>query len=56
MESDIDNIVSENDKEQDIKIIQSKLELHDTYKEDEKITTNFEAINDEDVINKKYQD
>ena len=33
-----------------------KLEVHDTYKRDEKTTTNFEPINDEDVINKAYLD
>ena len=55
-ESEIDGIVSKRDKLQDININQLKLEVHDTYKEDEKITTNFEAINDEDVINKVYLD
>ena len=35
---------------------QLKHELHDNYKKDEKITTNFEAGNDEAVINKTYQD
>ena len=33
-----------------------KLEVHDTYKKDEKITANFEAVNDEDVVNKSYLD
>ena len=33
-----------------------KLEIHDTYKKDEKITTNFEAVDDEDAINKDYLD
>ena len=37
-------------------INQLKLEVHDTYKKDEKITTNFEPIDDEDVINKAYLD
>ena len=37
-------------------INQLKLEVHDTYKKDEKLTTNFEAVNDEDVINKAYLD
>ena len=32
-------------------INQLKLEIHDTYKEDEKITTDFEPIDNEDVIN-----
>ena len=50
--SEFDNIVSKKDKFQDININQLKLEVHDAYKEGEKITTNFEAVNDEDVINK----
>ena len=33
-----------------------KLEAHDSYKKDEKITTNFEAVDNEDVINKGYLD
>ena len=33
-----------------------KLEIHDTYKKDEKITTNFETFDNEDVINKAYLD
>ena len=39
-----------------MKINQSKLEVHDTYKIDGKITTNFKAVDDEDVINKAYID
>ena len=30
--------------------------MYDTYKNDEKITTNFEPIGDSDVINKAYLD
>ena len=37
-------------------INQLKLEVHDIYKKDEKITTNFEPVNDSDVINKAYID
>ena len=33
---------------------QLKLEVHDTYKKHEKITTNFEPSNDEDVKNKEF--
>ena len=33
-----------------------KLEVHDSYKKDEKITTNFEPVNNSDVINKGYLD
>ena len=35
---------------------QLKLEVHDTYKKDEKVTINFRAVDDEDVINKAYLD
>ena len=55
-ESEFDGIVSKRDKLQDLNINQLKLELHDTYKKDEKITTNFEAVDDKDVINKAYLD
>ena len=55
-ESEFDNIVSKRDKLQDLNINQIKLEVHDTYKKDEKITTDFKAVNDEDVINKAYLD
>ena len=37
-------------------INQLKLEVHDTYKKDEKITTKFEPIDNSDVINKGYLD
>ena len=33
-----------------------KLEVHDTYRKDEKISTNFELVDNEDVINKAYLD
>ena len=55
-ESEFDGIVSKRDKLQDLNINQLKLEVHVTYKKDEKITTNFELTNDEDVINKVYLD
>ena len=55
-ESEFDGIVSKRDNLQDANIIQLKLEVQDTYKKDEKITTNFEAVDDEDVINKGYLD
>ena len=54
--SEFDCIVSKRDKLQDLNIIQSKLEVHDTYKKDDKITTDFEAVDDKDVINKGYLD
>ena len=40
----------------DININQLKLEVHDTYEKDEKITTSFEPSDNEDVINKAYLD
>ena len=55
-ESEFDGIVSKRDKLQDSNISQLKLEVHDTYKKDEKITTNFEPVDNEDVINKGYLD
>ena len=55
-ESEFDGIVSKRDKLQDAKISQLKLEVFDTYKKDEKLTTNFEPIDNEDVINKGYLD
>ena len=35
---------------------QLKLEVNDSYKKDEKLTTKSEAVNGEDVINKAYLD
>ena len=55
-ESEFDNIVSKRGKLQDINTNQLKIEVNDTYKKDEKISTNFEAVKDEDVINKAYLD
>ena len=55
-ESEFDNIVSRRDKLQYLNIINLKLEVHDTYKKNEKITTNFKPIENEDVINKGYLD
>ena len=55
-ESEFDGIVSKRDKLQDLNINHLKLEAHDTYKKYEKITTNFEPINNEDIINKSYID
>ena len=45
---------SKRNKLQGLNINQLKLELHDTYEKDEKITTNFEAVDDKDVTNKAY--
>ena len=55
-ESEFDNIVSQRDEIQDANINQLKLEVHDTCKEDQKLTTDFEPIDKEDVINKAYFD
>ena len=55
-ESEFDGIVSKRDKLKDANICQLKLKVHDTYKKDERITTNFEAVDNEDVINKGYLD
>ena len=55
-QSEFDNIVCKRDKLQELNISQLKLEVHDTYKEDEKITTNFEPTDDSDVTNKAYLD
>ena len=55
-ESEFDGILSKRDKLQDLHSNQLKLEVHDTYKKDEKITTNFKVVVDEDVINKAYLD
>ena len=55
-EKEFECIVSKRDKLQDANINQLKLEVHDTYTKDEKITTNFEAVDDKDVINKAYLD
>ena len=43
-------------KVQDMNINQSKLEVHDTYKKDEKLITNIEPTHDSDVINKAHLD
>ena len=55
-ESEFDGIVSKRDKLQDLNINQVKLEVHDTYKKDEKLITNFEPVDNSDVINKGYLD
>ena len=55
-ESEFDGIVSKRDKLQDLNINNLKLEVHDSCKKDEKVTTNFETSNNEDVIYKGYLD
>ena len=55
-ESEFDGSVSKREKLQDLNINQLKLEVHDSYKKDEKITTNFEPVNEEAIANKAYID
>ena len=55
-ESEFDNAVSGGDKLQDLHINQLKVDVQDSYRKDEKITTNFVAVNDKDVINKANLD
>ena len=55
-ESEFDGFVSKRDKLQDSNINNLKLEIHDTYRKDEELTTNFEPVDDSDVINKGYLD
>ena len=55
-ETDLDNIASKRDRLQEMNINQLKLEIHDACEKDEKITTNFDPDNKEDVINKAYLD
>ena len=55
-ESEFDGIVSKREKLHDANINQLKIEVNDAYKKDEKITTNFEPNDNEDVINKGYLD
>ena len=44
------------DKKRDFNLIQLKLEGHDNYEKGEKLTRNFEPVNDEDIITKAYLD
>ena len=53
-ESEFDNIVFEKDKVHDINFNQLKLKVIEAYEKDEKITTDFEPIDDSDVMNKLY--
>ena len=55
-ESEFGYIVSTRDKLQDLNINQLKLEVHDTYKKVQKMTTDFEPSDNSDVINKAYLD
>ena len=55
-ESEFGGIVSKRDRLQDSNISKLKLEVHDSYKKDERLTTNFEPNDNEDVINKGYLD
>ena len=55
-EREFDGIVSKRDKLQDLKINQLKLGIHDFLKKGEQISTNFEPVDNEDVLNKAYLD
>ena len=55
-ESEFDGIVSKRDKLQDLNINNIKLEVLDTDKKDEKLTTHLKPVDNEDVINKAYPD
>ena len=48
--------MSARDRAQDINLTQSKLKVNNSYKKDEKVTTNFEASDPDDVINKSFLD
>ena len=51
--SEYNNNVSAKDRVQDKNLEQLKLKVNDSFKKDEKITINFRAISDEDIICKK---
>ena len=55
-ESEFDNIAFRRDKRQDLHFNQLKLEVLDTYKNHEKLTTNFKPTDDSDVTNKAHLD
>ena len=54
--SEFHNIVSAENRKQDINLNRLKLLVNDIFKKVEKTTTNFEPSNDEDVIDKAYVD
>ena len=53
-ESEFGNFVSEKVKVQNLNINQLKLQVHDSYRKDEKKTTDFEPTDNSDVANKGY--
>ena len=55
-EGEFDTIVSKKDKLQDLNFNQLKLDVYDTFKKDEEITTDSEPTDNSDVINKLYLD
>ena len=55
-ESEIDGILTKRDRLQDLNINQLQLEVYDTYKKYQKLSTDFETVDDKDVINKGYLD
>ena len=55
-ESEFDNIVFNKDEVQIINNNQLKLEVPESFKQNEKVTTSFEASNQEDVVSQTYLD
>ena len=55
-EPEFHRVVSKRDKLQDLNNNQLKLEAPDSFQKDEKTKLNFEAVDNEDVINKDYLD
>ena len=49
-------ILSLKKKVQDLGIYQLKVQVQDSHQKDEKITTNFKALDESEVINKAYLD
>ena len=52
-ESELNNIVSKKYKTQDLNVNQLKLQVHDSYKKDLKLTTDFEPVNKRLKINNR---
>ena len=55
-ESEFDGIVSKRDKLQGLNVNHLNLEVYDTYKKDEKITTIFKPTDGSDVRKKSFLD
>ena len=55
-ENEFDNIVSKRDKLQELTIKKLKFEVPDSYRKDEKVTTDFVPTDNTDVKTKAYLD